>query len=373
MARLKKYVVFIGIVTCSLLVSCGGRKDGEKQQALKRLSVLTLQRSNANVDTDYPARIEGKVVVDIRSQADGYIEKIFVDEGAYVKAGQPLFKINDHALIEQLNTAKASFNAAKATLTNATLELEKNKELSTSHVVSDYQLKAAQANFEHAKAQVAQNAALVEVAKVNLAFAVIKAPVSGYIGSIPKRIGNLVSKGDALPLSTLSDVSEVYAYFSMTEKDYLRFISRSEAKYFQDKVSAMPKVKLILADGNTYPKEGKIQMIDGQFDKATGAISVRAIFANKENILRSGNTGRIVLPENYKDVILVPVLATLDVQNKIFVYRLTKHNKAERVPVTVRGKSGDHYLVSGGLNPGDRIVTKDLTLIQEGEQITPEK
>ena len=139
----------------------------------------------------------------------------------------------------------------------------------------------------------------------------IKAPVSGYIVRIPKRIGNLVAKGEALQLTTLSDVSEVYAYFSMTEKDYLRFISRSKAKSFQDKVSAMPKVKLILADGNTYASQGRIQMIDGQFDKETGAISVRAIFSNKENILRSGNTGRIVLPENYKDVILVPVLATL--------------------------------------------------------------
>ncbi|MCX2585618.1 efflux RND transporter periplasmic adaptor subunit [Pedobacter sp. MR22-3] len=373
MAGLKNYVVFIGIAVCSFLVSCGSKKDSEKQAAIKKLPVLTLQRSDANIDTDYPARIEGKVMVDIRSQADGYIEKIFVDEGAYVKAGQPLFKINDHALKEQLNTAKASFNAAKATLKNATLELKKNKELSTSNVVSDYQLKAAQANFEHAKAQVAQNASLVEVAKVNLAFAIIKAPVSGYIGSIPKRIGNLVSKGDALPLTTLSDVSEVYAYFSMTEKDYLRFISRSEAKSFQDKVSAMPKVKLMLADGNAFANQGRIQMIDGQFDKATGAISVRAIFSNKENILRSGNTGRVVLPENYKDVILVPVLATLDVQNKIFVYRLSQDNKAERVAVTVNGKSGDNYLVSGGLHAGDRIVTKDLTLIQEGEQITPEK
>ena len=373
MARLKKYFVFVGIATCSLLVSCGDKENSGQQQVIKKLAVLTVQRSNANVDTDYPARIEGKVVVDIRSQADGYIEKIFVDEGAYVKAGQPLFKINDQALKEQLNTAKAGFNSAKATLTNATLELEKNKELSISNVVSDYQLKAAQANFAHAKAQVAQNAAIVEVAKVNLAFAIIKAPVSGYIGSIPKRIGNLVSKADALPLTTLSDVSEVYAYFSMTEKDYLRFISGSDATSFQDKVSAMAKVKLILADGNVYPNPGKIQMIDGQFDKATGAISVRAVFANKENILRSGNTGRIVMPENYKDVILVPVLTTLDVQNKIFVYRLTKDNRTERVSVTVSGKSGHNYLVSGGLNPGDKIVSRDLNLVQEGEQITPTK
>ncbi|WP_255526933.1 efflux RND transporter periplasmic adaptor subunit [Pedobacter sp. MC2016-24] len=334
---------------------------------------MVLQEIDADVDTNYPARIEGKVNVDIRSQAEGYIEKIYVDEGSYVAAGHPLFKINDHSLIEQLNTAKATLNASKAILANATLELDKNKDLSNSNVVSDYQFKSAKATFQNAEAIVNQNTALVEAAKVNLSFSLIKAPVSGYIGRIPKRMGNLVAKGDALPLTTLSDVSEVYAYFSMTEKDYLRFISIAEAKSFQDKVSDMPSVKLILADGNTYSKEGKIQMIDGQFDKATGAISVRAAFENKENILRSGNTGKIVLPENYKDVILVPVLATLDVQNKIFVYRLNKQNKAERVAVKLAGKSGENYLVSSGLNPGDRIVTKDLNLIQEGEQITPEK
>lgn len=373
MTYIKRHFVFIGIVTCSLLVSCSGKENKGQQQPMKKLSVVTVQLSNVNVDADYPARIEGKVVVDIRSQADGYIEKIFVDEGNYVKAGQPLFKIINRSLTEKLNIAKATLNASKATLTNATLELEKNKELSSSNVVSDYQLKAAKANFENAKALVSQNFSLVEEAKVNLAFSVIKAPVSGYIGRIPKRIGNLVAKGDALPLTTLSDISEVYAYFSMTEKDYLRFISRDVAKSFQDKVSDMPAVKLILADGNTYPHDGKIQMIDGQFDNATGAISVRAMFVNKDNILRSGNTGRIVLPENYKNVILVPVLATLDVQNKVFVYRLTKDNKAERVAVNIRGKSGENYLLSGGLNAGDRIVTKDLNLIQEGEQIIPEK
>ena len=373
MACVKTFFMWIAIAACFLVSSCGSTEGSDQQQAIKLLPVLQVQLSNAHVDTDYPARIEGKVIVDIRSQADGYIEKIFVDEGSYVKAGQPLFKIIDRSLIEQLNSAKASLNASKAMLANAALELEKNRDLSSTKVVSDYQLKAAESNFENAKALVAQNSSLVEAAKVNLDFSLIKAPVSGYLGRIPKRIGNLVSKGDAIPLTTLSDVSEVYAYFSISEKDYLRFISRSEAKSFQDKVMALPNVQLILADGNTYAKQGKIQMIDGQFDKATGAISVRAVFDNEENILRSGNTGRIVLPEKYKDVILIPVLATLDVQNKIFVYRLTDDNKAERVAVDVGGKSGGNYLVIGGLHPGDRIVAKDLNLIQEGEQITPEK
>ena len=372
MIRVNRLYEGIGIVAFSILFSCGRVEEVGNHQ-FKELPVLEIKLSNAQIDADYPARIEGKVMVDIRSQADGYIEKIFVDEGSYVKAGQPLFKIIDRSLIEQLNTARASLNASKATLKNAKLELEKNRELSKSNVVSDFQLKGAEANFENAQALVTQNTSLVEAAKVNLDFALIKAPVSGYLGRIPKRIGNLVSRGDALPLTTLSDVSEVYAYFSLTEKDYLRFISKSEAESFQDKVLALPEVRLILADGENYASKGKIQMIDGQFDRATGAISIRAVFDNKEGVLRSGNTGKIVLPEIYKDVILIPVLATLDVQNKIFVYRLTEDNKAERVAVDVSGKSGGKYLVTGGLNPGDRIVTKDLSLIQEGERITPNK
>lgn len=368
---MKKYFLLIGTASILLTPSCNGNRNKEKQQAIKKLPVAVVKLSNANVETVYPTRIESKVTVDIRSQADGYIEKIFIDEGSYVKAGQQLFKINDRSLTEQLNTAKAALNASKASLTNAILELEKNKELSNSNVISDYQFKAAKASFENAKALVSQNFSLVEAAKVNLNFSLIKAPVSGYIGRIPKRIGNLVTKGDVLPLTILSDVSDVYAYFSITEKDYLRFISGHGTRSFQNKVLDMP-VKLILADGNAYPHAGKIQMIDGQFDQSTGAINVRVIFKNSQNILRSGITGRIVLPEEYKNVILVPVLATLDVQNKVFVYRLTKDNKAERIAVVVSGKSGGNYLISKGLHPGNRIVTKDLELIQEGQYITPE-
>lgn len=366
------YPLSILIVTTLLFSACGA---GEGQQGqpvkLRKVSVMTVEATSATINTDYPARIEGKVNVDIRSQADGYIERIFVDEGTYVKAGQSLFKINDRPLVEQLNTAKAVLNAAKASLTTATLEVEKYQELSKNNVVSDFQLRASKAAYENAKATVAQSAAAVESARINLEFALIKAPVSGYIGRIPKRIGNLVTKNDAQPLTTLSDVQEVYAYFSMTEKDFLRFTTQNPATNFKDKVASMPPVQLLLANGNPYLHAGKIQMIDGQFDNATGAITVRAIFNNAEGILRSGNTGRLVLPEHFTNVILVPVLATLDVQNKIFVYRLTKDNHTERIAIEITGKSGDNYLVTGGLKSGDKILTKDINLIQEGEQIIP--
>lgn len=355
-----------GIVSCSHTT-----QEQASAESKRKLPVLTLAYTNAAVNTEYPARIEGKVNVDIRSQADGYIERIFVDEGAFVEKGQSLFKINDRPLIEQLNTAKAALNAARASLITAELEVERAEELSRKKVVSDFQLRAAKASFENAKATVSQLTASVEAARVNLDFALIKAPVSGYIGRIPKRIGNLVGRNDAEPLTTLSDIREVYTYFSVTEKDFLRFMNQYKEEKFADKVAHMPEVTLYLADGEEYPVKGKIQMIDGQFNPSTGAISMRAAFDNTGGILRSGNTGKIILPEQYDKVLCVPVLATLDVQHKLFVYRLDKNNRAERVVIEVNGKSGENYIVKSGLNAGDRILTKDINLLREGEEIIP--
>ncbi|MBV8253104.1 MAG: efflux RND transporter periplasmic adaptor subunit [Chitinophaga sp.] len=347
---------------------CNQQENAPQEQVTRAFPVLTVQPTDATVDLQYPAHLEGKVNVDIRSQADGYLEKIFTDEGAFVQKGQSLFKINDQSLKEQLHTAQAGLLAARAALTTADLEVYKSEELYKNHVVSDYQLKAAKATQANAKAQVAQQEATVAAAKVNLDFSLIKAPVSGYIGRIPKRIGNLITKTDQQPLTHLSDISEMYAYFSMTEQDFLRLTEQYKGS-ITDKIAAMPPVTLLLANGKPYTQNGKVQMIDGQFDPATGAISVRAAFDNKEGILRSGNTGKIILGEKHNGVLLVPVLATLDVQHKIFVYRLAKDNKAERIAISIAGKSGNNYLVSAGLKAGDRIVGKDLQLVKEGETV----
>ncbi len=348
---------------------CNQQANAPQEEAARAFPVFTVQSSNATVDMQYPAHLEGKVNVEIRSQADGYLEKIFTDEGAFVQKGQSLFKINDLPLKEQLHTAQAALLSARAALTTADLEVYKSEELYKNRVVSDYQLKAAKAARENAKAQVAQQEAAVAAARVNLDFSLIKAPVSGYIGRIPKRIGNLITKTDQQPLTNLSDISEVYAYFSMTEQDFLRLTEQYKGNRVADKIAAMPPVTLLLANGKPYTQSGKVQMIDGQFDANTGAISIRAAFDNKEGILRSGNTGKIILGEKHAGVLLVPVLATLDVQHKIFVYRLNKDNLAERVSISIAGKSGENYLVDAGLKAGDRIVGKDLQLVKEGEKV----
>lgn len=356
----------IGLEACQ---SAAENQTTEAPAAQKR-TVVTLDQRTVTVSKDYPARIEGKVNVDIRPQAEGYLEKIFIEEGAFVKAGQPLFKIADAPYQEQLHTAQANLGAAQAELKKASLEVEKFTELSQSKVTSNFQLKTATAAYETAKANVALQQAAVATARINLGFTLVKAPVSGYIGRIPKRLGNLVSKADADPMTTLSDISQVYAYFSMTEQDFLE-MSRASDQSVSQKLSHLPDVQLILADGKPFEQKGKIQMVDGKFDTGTSSISVRAAFANPRYLLRSGNTGRIVLPETRQNVLLVPVQATTDIQDKIYVFRLTPDNHAERIAITVNGKSGDNYILAQGLKPGDRVIAKDANLVTEGEQVQP--
>lgn len=330
------------------------------------LPVITLQEDFITLYEEFPAHIEGKVNVNIRSQVDGYIEKILVEEGSYVRAGQPLIKIDDRSYVEQVNNANANLNAALAALKTAKLEVEKYTLLNQNNVTSEFQLKTAQAQYETALATVAQQQAALETAKINLDFTLIKSPVSGFIGRIPKRIGNLASANDTQPLTTLSEISEVYAYFAMTETEFLRFNARYEGVNLSEKIAATDSVSLKLADNSEYSYLGKVEMINGEFDASTGTVSVRAVFENPHHLLRTGNTGRIVLPYTVKQVLLIPVLATLDIQDKIYVIRLDEANKAERVSITISHKQGDFYIVKSGLRPGDRIVSQDLESIEEG-------
>jgi len=373
---LKKYSFLFYLLLLSSLVGlqgCGSSAEDNQpaeQPAAQKRPIVTLKESSVTLTKDYPARIEGKVNVDIRPQAEGYLEKIFVEEGAFVKAGQPLFKIADAPYREQLNTALANLHAAQAELKRAELEVEKFTQLSQSRVTSEFQLKTAKAAYGIAQANVALQDAAVATAKINLGFTLVKAPVSGYIGRIPKRIGNLAARTDTEPLTTLSDIHEVYAYFAMTEQDFLA-LSRTSDQPLSQTIQKLPAVQLVLADGLPYAQKGKVQMVDGKFDTGTGSISVRAMFANPRYLLRSGNTGRIVLPETRQNVLLIPTQATTDIQNKIYVFRLSKDNRAERIAITVNGKSGDNYVLDNGLQPGDRLVAKDASLVTEGELVQP--
>ena len=337
------------------------------------MPVYAIQSENATTDSEYPASIQGTVDVEIRPQVSGNLEKIFVDEGAFVSKGQPLFKINEQPYREQLNNALASLHGAEAALINAQLEIDKLTPLVQNKVVSEYQLKTAKASHRIASANLDQAKAMVGSAKINLGYTTITAPVSGYIGRLPKKQGSLVSPADIEPLTKLSDVHEVYAYFSLGETDFINFKAQYSGNTINDKIKTLPPVSLILADNNAYAQTGKIDMVDGQFDKNTGAITLRATFPNANGTLRSGNTGRVRLGIKHNDAILVPQSATIEMQDKVFVFTVNKENKVTKAPITIIGKSGTNYLIKDGVKSGDQIVLSGIDKLQEGQAIQPEK
>ncbi|SEV89257.1 membrane fusion protein, multidrug efflux system [Chitinophaga sp. YR573] len=336
------------------------------------LPVLKVAAVPATTYREYNATVEGKVNVEIRAQVDGYLDKIFVDEGAYVKAGQPLFRINERTYQEQLSNTAASLQAAKANEEKAEVEVNRLTPLVQNNVVSDVQLKTANAAYQAAKANVAQAQAMVSNARINLGYTLISAPVSGYIGRIPFKIGSLVGKGDAQALTMLSDVSEVYAYFSMSEVDFLQFKNKTEGKTVQDKVKKLPPVELVLADNSIYQEKGRVETIEGQFDKSIGAISFRAVFPNAAGLLRSGNTGRVKIPEQFASALLIPQEATFELQDKVFVFAVGDSNKVVSKLITISGKNSSYYFVEKGVQPGERIVYTGLDRLRDGAVIAPQ-
>jgi membrane fusion protein (multidrug efflux system) len=367
-----KKITFLSLMAV-FLSSCADKPQAPAAAPAPLLPVMAITTETTTTDAEYPAAIQGTVDVEIRPQVSGNLDRALVDEGAYVTKGQALFKINDRPYREQLNNALASLHAAEAAYMNAQLEVDKLTPLVQNKVVSDYQLKSAKASQKIAAANIEQAKAIAASAKINLGYTTITAPVNGYIGRLPKKQGSLVSATDIEALTTLSDVQEVYAYFSLSETDFIQFKSQYAGNSIGDKIKNLPPVTLILADNSSYPQTGKIDMVDGQFDKTTGAITVRATFPNPYRTLRSGNTGKIRLGLQHEDAILVPQSATIEMQDKVFVFTINKENKVAKMPITVIGKSGTNYLIKDGVKSGDQIVLSGIDKLQEGQLIQPEK
>ena len=356
------------------LLSCKSSPD--QTAAAPPPPVLPVSMVNESTETtfiEYPASIQGAVDIDVRPQVSGYLQSVLVNEGAFVSAGQTLFKINENPYREALNNAKASLHAAEAAILNAQLEVDKLTPLVQNKVVSEFQLKTAKTAYKIAQANAEQARASVASAKINLGYTNVKATVSGYIGRIPKKQGSLVSPTDQTALTQLSDIHEVHVYFALAENDFNSFNTNYPGKSPADRIKHLPAVELVLADNSIYPIKGKIDMIDGQFDKNTGAITLRASFPNASGTLRSGNTGKLRLGLKHDDAILIPQSATVEMQDKVFVFALNKGNKVSKMPITVIGKSGNNYLIKDGVKSGDQIVLSGLDRLQEGQVITPEK
>ncbi len=374
-ARLQKQAVLlialIGIISqygCS--TSAGNSNIG--QPPPQALPVLALSTVTATTYQEFPSTIEGTVNVEIRPQVDGYLDKIYVDEGAYVTKGQPLFKINDNPYHEQVNNAQANIQAAKANLEKAGIELNRIRPLVENKVVADVQLKSAQAAYDAAKANLAQAQAGANNAGINLGYTLVKAPVNGYIGRIPYKAGALVGRNETQPLTVLSDIRNVYAYFSMSESDFLQFTTQSKGKTISDKIRELPQVELQLADNNIYAAKGKIELVEGQFDKTMGTISFRAVFPNADGLLRSGNTGKIRIPHTNNNVLAIPQQSTFELQDKVFVFAVGDSNKVVSKPISIGAKTTNYYLVNSGLKPGEKIVFTGVDRLRDGAVIQPQ-
>ena len=354
-------------VSASLMSSCGNKQGGLPQS--NEYPVITIQSTNSEMSSSYPATIRGKQDIEIRPKISGFITKLGVDEGSVVRKGQVLFTIDNVQYRAVLNQAEASLNSAKSALATAELTYNNKKELYNQNIVGDFDLQSAANSYATAKATVAQAEAAVVSARDNLSYCNVTSPSDGVVGTIPYRVGSLVSSSMATPLTVVSNIDEMYVYFSVNEKQILEMTRASEGK---NVIEAFPEVQLELADGSIYTQVGHVSTVSGVIDQNTGSVSVRADFANPDHLLKSGGQGNIIITRKTEGVIIIPQAATAEVQDKVFVYVLGKDNKVSYTAIEVDPQNdGQNYIVTKGLKDGDRIVTKGITKLTDGAEIKP--
>lgn len=348
------------------LFSCGGGSaETPPAPAPVEADFMEVQAKNTHIEKKYPGAIEGSVNVDIKAQVSGYLDQIYVKEGDYVKKGQSLFRIKGDVYNQQVNNAQASYEAALAAEKNARIEVNKIRPLVEAKVYSELQLETAEANLASAAAMVSQAKASLGSSQVNAAFTLIKAPVSGYIGRIPNRIGNLVSVAQEDPLTTLSDIDQVFVYFSLSEADFISFVKDRQSDI------GMNTVELVMADGTLYDKPGKIEIASGNVDRTTGSIALKAVFPNPGKVLRSGGSGRIVLKKALTEVLTVPMAAVKDIQDRFFVFALSDSNTVAMKAIEIVGKSHQDYILKSGLKAGEKIALNRIDMLNDGMPVVP--
>jgi len=370
---MKKLIIYGFYAGMIYLASCAGHAmNPDTPPPAPALPVIKIDAGSATTWMDYPASIEGTVNVAIRPQVSGYLQKIYVQEGDYVVKGQPLFRINSSEYSEYANSASANVQGTRAAIEKAQVAYDRLKPLVDNKVISPVQLRTALAELNAAKAAHAQAVSGKGSADITLGYTLINAPVSGYIGAIPFKQGSLVGRGETEALTVLSEVNNVHAYFSMSEADFLSFIAGYEGKSTEEKIKNIPAVDLQLPDNTIYNAKGKVELVQGQFDRSSGTIRFRAVFPNNDKLLRSGITGTIRIPSLHNNQLLVPQESTYELQDKVFVFALGDSNKVESRQISVSGKTGNHYLVSKGLVNGDRIVFSGIQRLKDGAMITPQ-
>ena len=354
-------------LSAALICSC---KQTSTTTASKNDAVyptLEIQLSDRTLTTGYSAAISGVQTVEIRPQVSGMITDILIEEGESVRKGQVLFVIDQTPYKAAYEIAQASVKSAEAALSTAKLIYESNQKLFDQDVVSEFDLMTAKNDLIDAEARLTLCKAEEVNASNNLSYTEVRSPVNGVASMIPYRVGALVNSNIAQPLVTVSDDSKVYAYFSMAENQMLDMVMQYGS--LNNAIQQMPEVELIMSNGQVYEHKGKINAISGTISESTGSVSIRAVFNNRNHLLRNGGSGTIIIPSDYKNCIAIPKTATYELQDRIFVYRVI-NGKASSTEITVSPQdNGQEYIVTSGLAVGDIIISEGAGLIKEGTEI----
>ena len=344
----------------AMMMSCGG--GGRPTFGDNEYPVVAVGTSSADMQTSYPATIKGVQDVEIRPKVQGFLVQINVKEGQMVSAGQTLFVIDNATYQAQVRQAQAAVNAAQQQVNTAKLTYENSQKLHENHVIGDYELQTSKNTYESAQAQLSQAQASLASAKETLSFCYVKSPAAGIVGTLPFKKGALVSGSNAL--TTVSNISSMEVYFSVTEKDAMAISANG--------LQSLPPVKLQLSDGSTYAHEGHVTKMSGVIDQATGSVQLIASFANPEKKLKSGGAGTVIIPRQSSDAIIIPQSCVSEVQNKKFVYLVGEGNKVRYTEIKVDPQNdGNNYIVTDGLKVGDKYVTNGITKLTDGMEIVP--
>lgn len=328
---------------------------------------LEVSLSDRTLSTGYSAAISGVQTVEIRPQVSGMITEIMIEEGESVRKGQVLFIIDQTPYKAAYEIAAANVKSAEAALSTAELIYQSNKDLFEQDVVSEFDLMTAQNELTDAQARLALCKAEEVNASNNLSYTEVRSPVNGVASMIPYRVGALVSSSISQPLVTVSDDSRVYAYFSMAENQMLDMIQQYGS--MNNAIRHMPEVELIMSNGQKYEHTGKINAISGTISESTGAVSIRAVFNNRNHLLRNGGSGTIIIPMTINDCMVIPQAATYELQDRVFVYKVVD-GKASATEIQIAPQNnGKEYIVTSGLQVGDVIVAEGAGLIKEGTPI----
>lgn len=365
---MKKNKFLMMAAIAATLVSCGGG-GGRPTFGDNEFPVVTVGTQSAASQATYPASIKGVQDVQISPKVGGFITQINVKEGQTVSAGQTLFVIDNATYQAQVRQMQAAVNTAQAACNTAKLSYENSQKLYENKVIGDFELQSATNAYESAKAQLAQAQASLASAKETLSFCYVKSPAAGVVGTLPLKVGALVNTASVL--TTVSNISQMEVYFSMTEKDVLAMSKNGNG------LGELPAVKLQLSDGTLYDLEGKVTKMSGVIDQTTGTVQMIAVFQNPQKLLKSGASGSIVIPHDNESAIVIPQSCVMEVQNKKFVYTVGDDNKVKYTEIKVDPQNdGNSYIVTDGLKVGDKYVTNGITKLTDGMeivQITPER